>query len=370
MAKYLYITFFIGIVILFSSIIFLTSKELTSRQSVTTDRSQAAENQCTEQVDIMLVLDRSQSMRYKYNGKSQYDWAKEAALQLINRVLTHPNLTARVGIASFGEQGNDGLGRGGRRYDSTLDSKLTSDIPTLTTAIANMPIARDATCIECGLRIANTELSTSSSKKIAILLSDGVANYLWEGIYTNNGSPSAIAAANAGRTLGITYYVMGYGIQKPGVIDETTLRAIAGVEERYAYRPNPSDWASTMLAFADDICPNPTPAVTINPTPSSTLPTNTPTATMTVTPTQTVGFQCPAVTFSHNGTPITSLTTIQPGWTITMVIAKPTGATKVRIIINEEAPIEVTQTNASGSFIYTYTIPNEVESLQLRTTLL
>lgn len=244
-------------------------------------------NACTPNIDVMLVVDRSSTMNAKESdGRTKLAWAKEAASQFVDKVMSGTNNTVKVGVSSFGAQGNDGTGKLSSTNNSTLHIALSSNITAVKQAINSIVFKESGTCIECGLRIANTEIASSTKRKIVILLSDGMANHVWDGT-TSNSKAKAIAAANTGRSGGVTYYVLGYG--KSGDIDEATLKSIAGSTSNYQYKPNVTDWASAFLTIIDQIClATPTPTATPTDTPTAT-PTSspTPTATATATPTST-----------------------------------------------------------------------------------
>ncbi len=172
---------------------------------------------CSLKTDIMLVIDRSSTMTETDYGKIKMEWAKEAATAFVSAIEAMQNIDSlRIGVDSFGAQGNDGTGTRPADRNSTLDSPLTSDFTALKTAISQVHYIQSGTCIECGLRIANDQFITSTAdKKVIILISDGMANTVWNG--TNNGAlQAAIDAANSGRTTyGIRISVLVSEIRQP-----------------------------------------------------------------------------------------------------------------------------------------------------------
>lgn len=295
---------------------------------------------CPEFLDVMLVVDRSGTMNaQEFDGRKKLEWAKEAAQAFVDtmRAAAQPG-QVRIGVASFGAQGNDGTGQLRVEYDSTLDHPLSADLNSVYTAVGAINYIRSGTCIECGLRIANNELlgNTRNARQIVILLSDGKANHLWDGSTPGPAASkqAAIDTANAGRGSGLIYYVVGYGQRELGQIDEATLIAIAGSESRYFYRPDVQEWASTFLELTNAICqPQPTPSP--RPTP---IPTPRPSPSPSPTPTPTPLPICVDIRVYQRDASGTlfrpELTTLQPGDTVYItVIGSGSGATNARFRI-------------------------------------
>lgn len=223
---------------------------------------------CTAKLDIMLVIDRSSTMTdVESDGRIKLEWAKDAARDLVNAVINSGSKTVRVGVTTFGAQGNDGTGTLDASYNTTLDVPLTMDLNSVISAINNISYKKNGTCIECGLRIGNSQLASSTNKRVEILLSDGIANHTWNGVRTTAATAAAINAANAGRSAGIDYRVLGYG--QGTNINETTLVAIAGSTANYKYKPNASDWSAAFLEILNDICKTPTPSPVPSPKPTT-----------------------------------------------------------------------------------------------------
>ncbi|CAN5154676.1 hypothetical protein BH09PAT2_BH09PAT2_04020 [soil metagenome] len=256
--------------------------------------------------NIMLVLDRSSSMNEKEtDGRTKLEWVKEASQKLVDRIAILDGGTIKVGVASFGSQGNDGTGTRALTYNSTLHIAPTTNLASVKAAITNVKFIESGTCIECGIRIGNNALPKTLENEVVILLSDGRANHNWEG-GTSDATARTIAEANKGRTASIEYYVLGYGSDA----DESTLKSIAGPASHYQYKPNASDWPNAFLTILDQICetpiptqrpPSPTPTKTPTPQPTN-EPTNTPTPSPTKTPTPTNTPQ-PSNVPSHTPTP-------------------------------------------------------------------
>jgi hypothetical protein len=219
---------------------------------------------------VGMTLDRSSSMNaLETDGRTKLAWAKEAANTFLNTIRSSGTTTVSVAINSFGAQGNDGTGTLGSTYNSLLHQGLTNNIDSAITALGNVRYITSGTCIMCGIRLSNSQVNTASTaKKVAILLSDGRANRIWNG--TQPGSAiskqAAIDEANRGRAMGVQYHVIGYG-SLDNAADETTLRAIAGSNGSYQFKPNAQEWSTAMLNIMNNICSSPnstrTPTTTV-----------------------------------------------------------------------------------------------------------
>lgn len=228
----------------------LTSAIVSSSSQVPTGSSYS----CND-LDIMLVIDRSSTMQNEHeaDGRNKLSWAKDAAAGFVQAIKDTGTSSIRVGVASFGAQGNDGTGSLGSDYNSALNIGLTGDYNSVISAINNIAYIRSGTCIECGLKIGNNQFSDSGNRRVEILLSDGKANHNWDGS-TSNSKARAINVANDGRSNGIEYRVLGYGLESSGDIDENTLLQIAGSPAYYQYKPNVADWSEAFLDILEELC--------------------------------------------------------------------------------------------------------------------
>ncbi len=246
--------------------------------SLATPTPSATPIACNKKLDIALVIDRSSTMRtVEADGRTKLVWAKEAASNFVQALIDSGTTSVRVSVSSFGAQGNDGTGTLASSYNSTLVSPLTNNFQSVLAAINNIQYVNSGTCIECGIRIGNSQLSSTTNRKIEILLSDGKANHIWNG-GTSNAKAAAITVANAGRASGIEYRALGYGVAASGDIDEATLISVAGSTANYQYKPNVSDWTSGFLTILRDICGG----VTVPTAASSPVATATPVATTNI----------------------------------------------------------------------------------------
>lgn len=223
---------------------------------------------CLDNADIALVLDRSSTMTdNEADGRQKLAWAKDAAKAFVQTIQASGRTNVRISVTSFGAQGNDNTGTLAKEYNSTLHSELSSKYEEVIKAIDGIKYVRSGTCIQCGIRIGNSSLASSPNAKYMILLSDGMANKIWNGS-SSNAKPAAIAEAKA---PSVTYFAIGYG--KSGAIDETTLKSIAGNSSNYIYKPNASDWAQGFIEILSKICDggrggSPTPIPSLTPTPA------------------------------------------------------------------------------------------------------
>lgn len=219
---------------------------------------------CDKKLDVAIVLDRSSTMTdIEADGRAKLAWAKEAIIDLLSALKASGQASAnvRVSIDSFGAQGNDGTGQLKKPdYNSTLDQPLTGDFDAAITSAQGIIYKKPGTCIECGLRIGNDQLTTTANKRAVVLLSDGMANHTWDGTASSSqGIAQAIARANSGRTAGLEYRVIGYGrkVVPTGAeqeIDEDTLIKIAGNAANYVYKPDPAEWANSFATIVGDLC--------------------------------------------------------------------------------------------------------------------
>jgi hypothetical protein len=216
---------------------------------------------CNKKLDISIVIDRSSSMTSLESDKrTKLEWAKDAAKTLAQTIQqAKQNSSVRVAVVSFGAQGNDGKGTLASNRNSTLHTPLTNNHGQVISSISTLKYVESGTCVECGLRIGNGQLTDQGTRRVEILLSDGMANHNWNGSTnwssTNNPIVNAKNEANKGRASGIEYRAIGFGRKDiKGQIDEGTLIAIAGSNANYQYKPNASDWSNAFIEILADLC--------------------------------------------------------------------------------------------------------------------
>ena len=150
--------------------------------------SQSREHKFTEGIDILLVLDISESMRAEdFEGSNRIQTAKS----VVNDFLTHRQ-NDRIGLVVFAGE-------------SFTLCPLTSDYSVLVELLRDVEIGQleDGTAIGDALATATHRLRTSESKtKIVILLTDGE---------NNAGSIEPGIAASFAQSFKIKVYTIGMG---------------------------------------------------------------------------------------------------------------------------------------------------------------
>ena len=150
--------------------------------------SQSQEHRFAEGIDILLVLDISESMRAEdFEGANRIQTAKS----VINDFLTHRE-NDRIGLVVFAGE-------------SFTLCPLTLDYPVLAELLSDVKLGQleDGTAIGDALATATHRLRVSESKtKIVILLTDGE---------NNAGSIAPETAASLAASFGIKVYTIGMG---------------------------------------------------------------------------------------------------------------------------------------------------------------
>jgi len=198
----------------------------------------------------VMVFDTSGSMNdYDQTGITKLDAAKRAGGSILDI------LEAEAG-SSTGFLGQIGLVRFGS--DASTPIPLTTDLAEVRTALQRFS-ARGGTRMAAGLNSGIELLSSSNtnSRKIIILLSDGLPNIMLNGESRRDHDPDVRQelinmATEAGR-MGICIYTVGFGdpISSGGSIDEDLLRQLAnasGCGEYYSAR-NATQLANVYVAL-------------------------------------------------------------------------------------------------------------------------
>ena len=150
--------------------------------------SQSREHQLAKGIDILLVLDISESMRAEdFEGANRIETAK----LVINDFLAHRE-NDRIGLVVFAGE-------------SFTLCPLTLDYPVLVELLNDVKLGQleDGTAIGDALATATHRLRVSQSKtKIVILLTDGE---------NNAGSITPETAASLAKSFGIKVYTIGMG---------------------------------------------------------------------------------------------------------------------------------------------------------------
>lgn len=154
--------------------------------------SQSREHRFAEGIDILLVLDISESMRAEdFDGMNRIQTAKSVINAMLEKRLTHRE-NDRIGLVVFAGE-------------SFTLCPLTLDYQVLAELLGDVEIGQlqDGTAIGDALATATQRLRASESKtKIVILLTDGE---------NNAGSINPGTAASLAQSFGIKIYTIGMG---------------------------------------------------------------------------------------------------------------------------------------------------------------
>jgi hypothetical protein len=148
-------------------------------------------------VDVMLIIDRSESM--STDGKLTA--AKQAAKDFVDLLDSSKD---RVGLVSYSDSAN-------------LNQGLTSNFAAVKSAIDGVVSTSGYTNIGAAINTANQELTTNGRSQVVlveILLTDGLPNRPYGGTSANFNEASAEYArgfAQAAHDAGITLYTIGLG---------------------------------------------------------------------------------------------------------------------------------------------------------------
>lgn len=199
--------------------------------------------QWTEGIDIMLVIDISQSMQIQDFKPNRLESAKGKAVDFING-----RLQDRIGIVIFSG-------------DAYSLSPLTTDYDLLKSSIEEINfemIENRGTAIGSALAVATNRMRESESKsKVIILLSDGD---------NTAGNIDPITAAKLAASYGIKMYTIAIGkegrvpygkdlfgrpLMADNTLDETTLREIADIGQGQFFRVSDSDALERVFNIID-----------------------------------------------------------------------------------------------------------------------
>jgi Ca-activated chloride channel family protein len=199
--------------------------------------------QWTEGIDIMLVLDISESMQIEDFTPNRLDAAKKVAREFLSG-----RFQDRIGLVIFAGE-------------AISYAPLTSDYGLLHTLIDDIDfkmIQKGGTAIGSALAVGIARMTESESKsKVMILLSDGE---------NTAGSLDPMTAAKLAYAENIKVYTIGVGKEgkvpfgtdmfgRPryveNMLDETVLRAIAETTGGHFYRATNNDALSQIFATID-----------------------------------------------------------------------------------------------------------------------
>ena len=147
----------------------LNNKEVTLQLQVTNEEVSSKPT-----VEIMLVLDNSESMETEISeGKTRKDLIFNSAKKLVSNLL-EDNESLKIGIVSFST--NIDVSKEGTIEDANLVSTLSNDASTLTNAISTIQAKGPRTDLEAGLSLASGQFTKTDNNKYMIILTDGVPN--------------------------------------------------------------------------------------------------------------------------------------------------------------------------------------------------
>lgn len=200
--------------------------------------------QWTEGIDIMLVIDISQSMQIEDFRPNRLEAAKDVAEQFIDG-----RFQDRIGMVIFSG-------------DAYSLSPLTTDYDLLKTYIKDINfdmIENRGTAIGSALAVATNRMRESeSTSKVVILLSDGD---------NTAGNIDPITAANIASAYGIKLYTIAIGKEgkvpfgkdffgRPRMVDntmdETTLREIAEIGSGEFFRVSDNEALNRVFQLIDE----------------------------------------------------------------------------------------------------------------------
>ena len=215
--------------------------------------SQSREHQLAKGIDILLVLDISESMRAEdFEGANRIQTAKSVINAMLKKKLADRE-NDRIGLVVFAEQ---------LKYcESFTLCPLTLDYAVLAELLSDVKIGQleDGTAIGDALATATRRLRVSHSKtKIVILLTDGE---------NNAGSIDPNTAASIAESFGVKVYTIGMGSEGGARIpyadttfgkryrevltylDEDTLKQIADIADGKYFRA--TDTQSLKQTYAE-----------------------------------------------------------------------------------------------------------------------
>lgn len=222
---------------------------LSQREQDIRQRAASSDEVCSiTGTDTVLIIDKSNSMNWATSATDSTPRlvrAKQAAKNFVDLLAQQNSMLPadkkhKVSVVSFS---NSAL--------TTTDVALTSDLNLVKQKIDAIVPGDDLTgwtCIECGIKKANVQFTSGSQrtnlKNVAVLLTDGKANYLDGGtsqveqaLAEQKAMEAAMSAFYSSQTL---YFTIGLGT--PNEINETFLRTMATqTGASYYYSPTASD---------------------------------------------------------------------------------------------------------------------------------
>lgn len=156
--------------------------------------------------DIMLVIDRSSSMNNPTTtgGVTKIQAAIAAAQTFVDLIAADTQVPNRVGLVTFAKT-------------SSLNNPLTTDFASVKSQLGQIK-ALGYTCTQCAAQTTNQEIQThgrTNVKKVAILLTDGLPNFLIGGTASVSAAVAQQATIteiqNGFNASNTAYYTIGLG---------------------------------------------------------------------------------------------------------------------------------------------------------------
>lgn len=251
---------------------------------------------CQAKTDYLLILDVSDSMKQKSGNQTKIEAAVTSMDSFIT--LVSQGIKNKIGFVTFAQAGK-------------LEQALTDNYQQVKAAIKSAAgQLAYRTCTQCGIDVAKGEEvhdGTSTNNKIAILVTDGEANWTETmnpptPLNANLGKQAAIQAAlSAHKTDGISFYTIGVGT--PGKnADFSFLKQIANeTGGKFFYATNSDSLLGIYKQIANVTLQNAAVA-------NSLAPNCRPTPTCTPRPICKPGMMCPDIMPRGGWCPITTPT--------------------------------------------------------------
>jgi Mg-chelatase subunit ChlD len=192
-------------------------------------------------VDVTLIIDKSGSMNDQVGSSgTKLANAKTAAKAFVD--IMAQNTNNRVGLITYANTG-------------TVNLALTNNFSSVKTQIDAIT-ATGNTCTQCGVNKSNQEITShgrAGIKKVTVLLTDGLANYIEGGsgqVSSANAEAATLTSVRSGNTAsGTVFFTIGLG----STINTTFLNTIANDTGGTYYASPTTDQLNTIYAQISQI---------------------------------------------------------------------------------------------------------------------